>query len=121
MSVMVAIKKKRGAAEAPPPSEECARLYARPSGRFPFPHWRIVKIPVCPAGLQSQRSPGRLDPKLPIKSHCLDLSLFRGELESHGKSGPAVAPQIHTPRGPYALTETICGEAVERSVGGVRV
>ena len=27
----------------------------------------------------------------------------------------------HSAPGPYTLTETVCGEAVERSVGGVRV
>ena len=39
----------------------------------------------------------------------------------------ASGAHTHTPRGPYALTETVLGEAavrgeaVERSVGGVRV
>ena len=35
------------------------------SGRIPYTYWRIAKIGVCPAGLQSQRSHD-----LRIKSHC---------------------------------------------------
>jgi hypothetical protein len=48
----------------------------------------------------------------------IDLTLIRRPLQNHEVAGPPVAP---LPRGPYALKETIGGEAVERSVGPVKV
>ena len=43
----------------------------------------------------------------------VDLTLIRRELESHKEAAPLCSDSRHTPRGPYALTETIRGEAVE--------
>ena len=47
------------------------------------------------------------------------LTLIRKQLESPREATsllvPPRAPHPHTPRGPYILTETIRGEAVERS------
>ena len=43
------------------------------------------------------------------------------QLEFLGSHLGSHRPLFRTPGGPYTPTETICGEAVERSVGGVRV
>ncbi len=64
----------------------------------------VTRSSTCrlPSGRQSVADRGR---SLRGNAHC----------DTSARLPSRVAGSRHTPRGPYALTETICGEAVERS------